>query len=345
MKKKCLLGSTIAELQEWSRRHNLPRFVSGQIAEWVYRHHQLDPQLMTNLSKENRGLLAEEFVAGDDPPREQVEAADKTRKYLFPVDPAAHRYVEAALIPDRERATLCLSTQSGCRMGCVFCQTGRQGLNGNLSVAQIINQYHSLPERDRITNIVYMGMGEPFDNTGPVLASLEVFTAEWGYRMSPTRITVSTAGLLPGLKRFLAESRCHLAVSLHAARQEVRERLLPAAKKYPLSDLIALLENHRWEPQRRLTFEYIVFPGINNSAADARLLAAMARRLKARVNLLQWHRVDGLELPGSSRTEVEQFQTLLQQQGAVVTIRRSRGEEIGAACGLLSTARLQEGSE
>lgn len=337
MKKNELLGVTRAGMDGWIQEQGLPKYTASQILQWIYRHHCPDPAAMTNLSRQNRERLSAVYESGASAPLERAAAADGTLKYLFPVEGESGRFVESAVIPDNGRATLCLSTQSGCRMGCVFCQTGRQGLGCNLTSGAILNQFHSLPEREQITNIVYMGMGEPFDNTDAVLQSLEAFTAEWGYAMSPTRITVSTAGLIPGMVRFLEESRCHLAVSLHSPRQRVREQLLPVARRYPLEQLFAALENHRWEPQRRLTFEYIVFPGMNDTSEDVQLLARQARRLHARINLLSWHRVPELDLPGSSREQVEQFQAQLQRHGVTVTVRRSRGEEIGAACGLLST--------
>ena len=267
-----------------------------------------------------------------------TESADGTRKYLFAASNG--RFVEAAWIPERARSTLCLSVQVGCKMGCLFCMTGKQGFQGHLSSGEILNQYRSLPEREKVTNIVFMGMGEPLDNLDNVLDSLEILCADYGFGLSPTRITVSTVGLVPAMRTFLAKSTCHLAVSLHTPFEEERRRLMPIENVYPLKDVLAELRTSRIEGQRRVSFEYILFDGLNDTPRHARELARILDGIRCRVNLIPFHPIPGTPLAPSPPAVMLQFETLLRGKGILTTIRQSRGQDIEAACGLLSTREL-----
>lgn len=337
-----LFGRTRADLAGIVAGFGAPVFAVDQLCDWLYKKHADSFDACTNLSKALRAGLAEGYALGVAAPTRFVESADGTKKYLFPADPAAPGdagtfSIESAFIPDGERATLCVSTQVGCRMGCVFCMTGRQGLQAQLSAGAICNQFRSLPERDRLTNVVYMGMGEPLDNLDAVLASLEVFTADWGYAWSPTRITVSSVGVLPALGKFLAATRAHFALSLHSPFDDERRSLMPAANAAPLADIFAELARYDFRGQRRLTMEYLVFDGVNDSPRHAQALARLLRSVPARINLLAYNTLPGGTLAGASREAMEEFQNILKAAGFVATIRRSRGQDIDAACGLLST--------
>jgi 23S rRNA (adenine2503-C2)-methyltransferase len=282
-------------------------------------------------------VLSERFTIDRSPPVKSTESSDGTKKYLFS---ASGGYVEAAWIPDRKRGTLCLSVQVGCKMGCLFCMTGKQGFQAHLSSGEILNQYGSLPERDRVTNIVYMGMGEPLDNLDNVLDSLDVLCSASGFGLSPTRITVSTIGLVPAMRTFLERSRCHLAVSLHSPFEEERRRLMPIENVYPLHEVLDELRASRVGGQRRVSFEYILFDGLNDTPRHARELARILAGIRCRVNLIPFHPIPGTPLAPSPPAAMESFKTLLRGKGIMTTIRQSRGQDIDAACGMLSTREL-----
>ena len=256
-------------------------------------------------------------------------------------DPLADfRYVEAAYIPETERATLCLSTQVGCKMGCLFCMTGKQGFQGQLTAGEIVNQLASLPERESVTNIVYMGMGEPLDNVEAVLKSLEILTSDWGYGMSPRRITVSTIGVIPGMRAFLDNSNAHLAVSVHSPFDEERRQLMPVQHVYPLSEVLDLVRSYELSKSRRISFEYIVFGGLNHSQAHVKELSRLLHGIRARINLIHFHSIPDTPLKPASEEQMLDFQQRLQDKGIPTTIRRSRGQDVQAACGMLSTKEL-----
>ena len=233
---KPLYGKTLTELQEICSELSMPRFAAKQIAGWLYHRGVTDIDQMSDLSKANRAKFAESYTIGLTAPIKESISADGTKKYLYRTAEGAA--IESAYIPDGERATLCVSSQAGCRMGCRFCATGRLGLTHSLSVCDILNQIASLPEREKLTNVVYMGMGEPFDNIENLLKALEIMTAEWGYGWSPTRITVSTAGVGRELKRFLDSTSVHLAISLHNPFHEQRAEIMPIEKAYPIADIV-----------------------------------------------------------------------------------------------------------
>ena len=331
-----LYGKTLAELRVIAEEFGLPRFAAGQIARWLYKRHVNDIVAMTDLSAAARTRLAERFDVGLKAPLAVSASEDGTRKYLYATE-SSGRHIESAYIPDGERATLCVSSQAGCRMGCRFCMTSRQGLHHSLSTLEILNQIASLPERDRLTNIVYMGMGEPLDNLDNVLRSLEVLTSEWGYAWSPTRITLSTAGVLPSLKRFLDESSVHLAVSLHNPFHDERQEIMPIEKPYPIAEVMKLLRQYDFTHQRRVSFEYIVMSGLNDSPRHVAELARLLNGVACRINLIRFHKIPDSPYFSPPQPQMEAFHDALIRKGIMTTIRRSRGEDIKAACGLLST--------
>lgn len=338
--KPTLLGMTLPEIQAVAAELGMPRFAAKQIAAWIYDKKVADIDGMTNLSLKHRELLKARYELGASAPVEAVHSVDGTVKYLFPAGEG--RYVEAVYIPEAERATLCVSSQVGCKMNCLFCATGKQGFTANLTPAQILNQIYSLPERDTLTNVVFMGMGEPMDNLDNVLRALEILTADYGYAWSPKRITVSTVGLRKGLRRFIDESDCHLAISLHTPVPEQRAELMPAERAYSITDMVNLLHDYDFSHQRRLSFEYIMFKGVNDTLQYAEALVRLLRGLDCRVNLIRFHAIPGVDLEGSSMDRMIAFRDYLTQHGIFSTIRASRGEDIFAACGMLSTAETQK---
>jgi 23S rRNA (adenine2503-C2)-methyltransferase len=249
------------------------------------------------------------------------------------------RRIETALIPDRERRTICLSTQAGCRRACRFCFTAKSGFAGNLEAWAIINQYASCPQREQIDNIVFMGMGEPFDNCDEVFKALEIFTADYGYALSPSRITVSTVGVIAGIERYLRECRSHLAISLNSPFPEERLQLMPAEQGDPIKDVLRILRREDWSGQRRLTFEYIMFRGVNDAPRHSRELARLLKGLECRVNLIAFNEGEGIDFQASERAVIEDFQDDLRRRGIRTTIRKSKGEDIAAACGQLVLSR------
>ena len=335
MTKEPLYGKTLAGLQEIAAGLGMPRYTAGQVAAWLYKKRADSIAAMTDISQKNRALLEEKYEVGLAAPAGVEESSDGTKKYLFPTSQG--HFIESAYIPDGERATLCVSSQAGCRMGCAFCMTAKQGLQYNLTAGEILNQIRSIPESETLTNVVYMGMGEPLDNLGEVLRSLEMLTSEWGYAWSPTRITVSTIGVLPALREFLDRTKVHLAVSLHNPFPDQRLAMMPAEKAFPAEKVVALLKEYDFTHQRRVSFEYIVFKGVNDTPAHVKELARLLDGLKCRINLIRFHAIPGSPFASPGETEMVRFRDALTKKGIITTIRASRGEDIKAACGLLST--------
>ena len=333
--KEQLIGKTLDDLQQVCKDLNMPSFTAKQIAEWLYKKKAASIDQMTNISLAHREKLNESYHIGRQNPVQQQRSADGTAKYLFAVN--EKYFIESVFIPDKERATLCISSQVGCKMNCLFCMTGKQGFKGQLSAADIINQVLSIPESEKLTNLVFMGMGEPLDNTDELLKVLQILTAPYGFAWSPKRITVSTIGLFPSLKKFLEESSCHLAISLHSPFHEERLSWMPIEKKYPAEDLVHLLRNYDFEHQRRLSFEYICFGGINDDLIHAKAVVKLLSGLVCRVNLIKYHKIPGIDLPSSQEENMIRFRDYLSKHGIISTIRSSRGEDILAACGMLST--------
>ncbi|MFA8450535.1 MAG: 23S rRNA (adenine(2503)-C(2))-methyltransferase RlmN [Bacteroidales bacterium] len=338
MEKESLFGKTLEELKKLVKDLKLPSFTAKQIAQWLYQKeiHSIDD--MSNLSKKAREALNENYKIGLENHIKVQESVDGTKKYLFPA--AEKQFIEAAYIPDNDRATLCVSSQVGCKMGCLFCMTGKQGFQSQLSAGQILNQIKSLPEFSKLTNIVYMGMGEPFDNIDNVLKSLEILTSDYGFAMSPRRITVSTIGIIPAIKKYLEESECHLAISLHNPFEEERRELMPIENVYSLEDVIQTLRGFDFGRQRRISFEYIMFKGINDTPRHIKQLNKLLNGLRCRINLIRFHPIPNTPLLGSDDNTIKEFAEKLNQKGLRTTIRASRGMDIFAACGLLSTKEL-----
>ena len=329
-----LLGMTLSQLQELCASEGFPRFTAKQLCDWLYKKRVDSIDSMTNLSLMQRARLNDiAYIGRETPVRCQV-SRDGTKKYLFPV--LDGHYIEAVYIPEEDRATLCVSCQVGCKMGCLFCVTGQQGFHGNLTAGDILNQLFSIPEYESLTNVVFMGMGEPMDNLDAVLAATQVMTADWGLGWSPKRITVSTVGIIPGLKRFLDESQCHLAVSLHNPVPQERLQMMPVQKAFPLNEVLTLLRRYDWSGQRRLSFEYTMFRGENDDLAHAQKLVDALKGLDCRVNLIRFHESPEAPFRTSMPTTIKAFQDYLNRHGVICTLRASRGQDIDAACGLLA---------
>jgi 23S rRNA (adenine2503-C2)-methyltransferase len=337
--KQNLFGTTLDELAQMVWELGLPRFTSKQIADWLYKKEISSIEEMTNLSKKDRELLSEKYDLGLNKPVKVQESKDGTKKYLFPT--FHNKFIETAMIPDKERITVCVSSQVGCKMGCLFCMTGKQGFNGQLTAGEILNQIRSIEEFNQVTNIVYMGMGEPFDNFDEVLKSTQILTSEWGYAMSPHRITVSTIGIVPGLKRFLKESNCNVAISLHTPFDNEREKLMPVQIAYPIQKVIDEILASDLDNQRKLSFEYIVFGGFNDTTAHVKEMARLLNGIKSHVNLIRFHPIPGTSLNPTDEIRLQEFKNQLNKKGILTTIRASRGKDIYAACGLLSTQGLE----
>lgn len=338
---KVLLGMSLDELKAAVKALGMPQFTAGQIAKWLYQQHVRSIDEMTNISKQNRERLKEQYVVGAMDPIDCQRSKDGTVKYLFPVGDG-EKFVETVYIPDGDRATLCVSCQVGCKMNCLFCQTGKQGWHGNLTAADILNQIYALPEAEQLTNIVFMGQGEPMDNLDNVLRATEVLTADWGYAWSPKRITVSSVGVPHKLKRFLDESQCHVAISMHSPIHEQRQQLMPAERAQSIAATVELLKQYDFTHQRRCSFEYICFGGLNDQPLHAREIVKLLDGLECRVNLIRFHEIPAVDLPASDEKRMESLRDYLTKHGVFTTIRASRGQDIFAACGLLSTAKRQE---
>lgn len=374
-----LLGKTLAELQTIAIEAGLPRFVGKQLCEWIYRKRVTSFEQMTNISIKARQALQERYVIGRTEPTAEAVSKDGTRKYLFPIQAempdnrsndsekrtrntqhSTLNYIECVYLPEDDRVTLCVSTQAGCKMGCKFCMTGTLGFHGNLTADAILAQVLHFPD---LTNLVLMGEGEPMDNIDHVLRALNVLTSDWGLAWSPKRITVSTVGLLqkpsatgnqqPALQRFLEETDCHLAISLHNPNPEERAAIMPAERLTPISHVLDLVRQYDWSKQRRLSFEYICWAGVNDDIAHAKQLLRLVSGLPCRVNLIRFHQstnspqdVQALKssnspkdvFPASDEQRMVAFRDYLSAHGVTCTIRRSRGEDILAACGMLVNA-------
>jgi len=365
-----LLGKTLPELQEVALSVGLQKFAGKQLAEWLYVRRVNSFDEMTNISLKGREALKANYIIGRHAPTREAVSVDGARKYLFEIQQSegrsnsesglsaqrsnseSGRFVEAVFIPEDDRATLCVSSQAGCKMGCRFCMTGTLGFHGHLSAAEILNQIFwgmSVSPRDGLsgeaglTNLVLMGEGEPMDNLDNVLRALEIMTAPYGCAWSPKRITVSTVGI-PAMKRFLDESECHLAVSMHNPFPLERAEIMPAERMMSIAEVVSLLKQYDWSHQRRVSFEYICWAGMNDTPRHAKELLRLLKGLNCRINLIRFH--EGVEEIKPSETNTKRFKPSNEKQmewlrdyltdhGLTTTIRRSRGEDILAACGML----------
>ena len=350
---EALLGKTLSELQDVALSVGLQKFAGKQLAQWLYVQRVRSIDEMTNISLKGREALKARYTVGRHAPVREAVSVDGTRKYLFAVEnqkseienQKSLNYIESVYIPEEDRATLCVSTQAGCKMGCRFCMTGTLGFHGQLPASEILNQIFEIDQlaitnhQSSISNLVYMGEGEPMDNLDYVLRSLEIMTAEYGCAWSPKRITVSTVGI-PNMKRFLDESECHLAVSMHNPFAMERAAIMPAEKMMSITEVVALLKQYDWTHQRRVSFEYICWAGQNDTIRHAKELLRLLKGLNCRINLIRFH--EGVEniksdrhFPGSIEKQMEFLRDYLTQNGLTTTIRKSRGEDILAACGML----------
>ena len=338
--KDTLLGKTLPELKLVTAGLQIPSYVAEQLAFWLYKSDIQSFDEMTNISKKVRSQLSGQFDLGIAAPMKVQQSDDGTRKYLFAV--GEKKYIETAFIPDENRNTLCVSSQVGCKMGCLFCATGKQGFQAQLSVGQILNQLRSLPDRKLISNIVFMGMGEPFDNVEAVMKAQEILTADYGFGLSVRRVTVSTIGIIPAMELFLRESKCNLALSLHSPFDEERRRLMPIQHVYPIKDVIETIVKADLDKYRRVSIEYIVFGGMNDTVHHVKELARLLNKIRCRINLIRFHPIPNVPLPRTDEALLLDFQTALNYKGIVTTIRTSRGQDIDAACGMLSTKELNK---
>lgn len=337
---EALFGKTLSDIKLIVNELGLPPFTAKQITDWLYKKEVSSIDEFSNISKVARQKLQERYEFGLSTPIKMQQSIDGTRKYLFQI--GASNFIETAMIPDDDRVTVCVSSQVGCKMNCRFCMTGKQGFQANLSATEILNQLRSIEEFSQITNIVFMGMGEPFDNLHEVLKALEILTADWGYAMSPKRITVSTVGIIPAMKEFLEKSKCHLAVSLHNPMPDQRADIMPIQRKYQIQQVIEAIRNHNFGLQRRVSFEYIMFAELNDTPRHVSALANLLRGIDCRVNLIRFHSIPDSPFQGSNEATIQTFKDALNTRGILTTIRASRGEDIQAACGLLSTKELVE---
>ena len=333
--KEPLFGKTLNELTQVTADLGMPKFTARQIADWLYKKQINSLEEMSNLSRKTRELLSEKYVFGTHSPAKVQVSADGTKKYLFVT--GKNQFIETAMIPDDDRITVCVSSQVGCKMGCLFCMTAKQGFQGQLSAGDIVNQIRSIDEAEAVSNIVYMGMGEPFDNLNEVLKSIEILTADWGYAMSPRRITVSSIGIVPSMIRFLQESEAHLAISLHTPFDEQRKSLMPVQIAYPIAEVVDEIRKWDFSGQRRVSFEYILFKGLNDTPIHVKELARLLNGIKCRINLIRFHPVPGTPLVSPDEETITHFKNQLNDKGIFTTVRASRGQDIYAACGLLST--------
>jgi 23S rRNA (adenine2503-C2)-methyltransferase len=301
----------------------------------------LDFAAMTDVAGPLRQALAESFTPPALRPTEVVRAADDTRKLLFSL--AGGGAIETVIIPDRHRLTVCISSQAGCAMGCQFCATAQLGLRRNLDAAEIAGQLaaarRALDEGERISNVVFMGMGEPLHNYDAVVAAIEILCAPWGFALSGRRITVSTVGLLPQLERLVRETPASVAVSLTATTDALRNRLLPVNRRYPLAELMATCRALPLAQRRRITFEYVLLAGVNDAPADAARLVTLLHGIRSKVNLIPFNPFPGAPFAPPSPSVVERFQQRLLEAGLSASVRATRGRDIQAACGQLAATR------
>jgi len=334
-----IFGKTLNELYSIADEFRAPKYLAKQLAIWLYKKNISSFDAMTDLAVNYKKKLRENYSIIKYPYLEKLESVDGTKKYLFSTS-GENEFIETVLIPENKRQTLCISTQVGCALGCEFCQTGKQGFSRNLNTDEIINQIYSIDEFEKITNIVYMGMGEPLLNTENVLKSIDILTAEWGLKISGKKITVSTVGIIPNLKDFIVNTPCNIAISLHSPFHEERKRIMPIENKYSIKSVIESIKKLNKEVKKKISIEYIVFKNLNHSKKHVNALAKLLNPISCKINLMSNHEIPDIELKSFESKIIEQFAEQLKQKGFNVTIRKSRGKDIKAACGLLTTAKI-----
>lgn len=323
-----------------SERFSMRPFRAEQVFQWVYRHKQIDPVLMTNISKVARERLAHGFEF----PRATIEkcevSRDGTRKYLFRTNKG--NLVESVMIKQPTRMTLCISSQVGCGMGCKFCRTGEMGFLKNLTTSEIVQQVVGVSDdasarwNDSFSNIVFMGMGEPLHNYANVREAVRILTDPQGLAIAPRKITVSTVGLVPRIIEFGQEVQACLAVSLNATTDEVRSKIMPVNQRFPLEQLLGALREFPLTGRKRITIEYVMLAGVNDSEGDLKRLPRLLHGIKAKVNLIPYNENAGLGFKSPSRDKVARWQAHLSKT-IDTTVRWSKGQDISAACGQLAT--------
>ena len=339
-----LLGLTRGELEAWAEAQGEPAYRGRQVFKWLYQKRGSDPGGWSDLPRAFRGLLAERAGIGRPAVVRQEVSRDGTRKFLFGLGDGER--IESVLIPDEDRLTACISSQAGCALECAFCLTGLMGLKRNLDPGEIVGQVLALQDAAApgraVSHIVLMGMGEPLANFGNVELVLRILTDPDGPGFSPRRITLSTVGLVPGIRRLAASGlQVNLAISLSGTTDAQRSRLMPVNRRYPLEELLAACREYPLPPRRRITFEYVLMDGVNDSAEDARRLTVLLRGIRCKVNLLPLNESPLLPFRPSPRQRVEAFKKTLHEGGLTATIRESRGHDISAACGMLHNASEQ----
>lgn len=333
-----LIGKTVDELTSDVVDLGMRRFVGAQIADWLYKKYAVSFSQMSNVGTKAISQLTEAgFEVGTFESIGRATATDGTVKLLFPT--LSGGLVESVYIPDGDRATLCVSSQSGCRMGCKFCMTGQSGFGSNLTAGEIIGQLLRCGAPEKLTNVVMMGMGEPLDNIDQVLKAISIMTSPWGLAWSPTRITLSTVGVLANLERFLKETRVNLAISLHNPFPEERRRMIPSENRNPIQKILEIIAKYDFSGQRRLSFEYTMFEGWNDTDRHIDGLVSLLRPFDCRVNLIRFHSDSTGSLKGTPDEKILRFNTELNRRGIRTTTRTSRGEEILAACGMLANRK------
>ncbi len=340
-----LLSLLPDELETLARRLGADPYRGRQLATWLFKKGVYDVQAMPNLPKDFRARLAEEAFVGVPEVERVVPSRDGSQKFVLCLADGAR--VHAVLMPDRDRLTLCLSVQVGCGFACAFCFTGTMGLIRNLTAGEIVGQLaaarRTLPPEVRITHLVFMGMGEPLANYEAVVKALRLLTHPGAFGYSPRRITVSTVGLVSGMQKLAKENlKVNLAVSLHATTDTVRERLMPVNKSWPLEDLLATCRRFPLPVRQRMTFEYVLLDGVNDSPEDAIRLTRLLKGIRAKVNLIPFNAWEGSGFRRPPPQQILAFQAILQEHGIIATVRWSKGEDIGAACGQLKEPGLTE---
>jgi 23S rRNA (adenine2503-C2)-methyltransferase len=329
------------ELESWLSERRQPRYRANQIQKWLFQKGTAHFSQMTNLAADLRELLEENFTISRLRTLRSDSSRDGTVKFLFGL--ADGPSIESVLIPEAKRLSLCISTQAGCGFGCAFCATALMGLKRNLRASEILDQIlevrKSLPPHERITHVVLMGMGEPLANYPQTLRALRILTdADTGIGISPRRVTLSTVGLVPQIKKLMEETPVNLAVSLHATTDELRSRLMPVNRKYSLERLIDCCRSLPLRRRRRITFEYVLLRGVNHSLEDARRLSKLLKGIRCKINLIPFNPHPGSPFQRPTPDEIEQFQNALSAAGHQVNVRRPRGDDIQAACGQLNVA-------
>jgi len=327
-----------ADLELWVQEAGQPAFRARQLLRWLYSQNSEDFQTMSDLSKDFRAWLAQNARLPCVVREQVLTDEDGTRKFLLRLHDGER--IESVLIDEGRRRTLCVSSQVGCALGCHFCLTGQAGFKRNLTAGEIVDQVcvarRELGSEERLTNLVFMGMGEPLANLKEVTKALEIITSDRGLNFSTRRVTLSTVGLVPEMLQLIRLIPIKLAVSLHAADNETRSRLMPINRRYPLEELLAACRRLELPSRHRTTFEYLLLAGVNDSPEEARKLAKILRGLRAKINLIPFNEYPGAPFRRSSSTRVAEFQKILQDNHFTATTRQSRGAGIMAACGQLT---------